>query len=41
MIAMCGRGLFKGNMATVLKVAPQSAVQFAVFDTGGHAGGWG
>lgn len=26
-------GMFKGNMATMLKVMPQSAVQFAVYDT--------
>lgn len=24
------RGLFKGNLATILKVAPQTAIQFAV-----------
>ncbi|CAL8462209.1 g1740 [Coccomyxa elongata] len=27
------RGLFKGNLATILKVAPQTAIQFAVYDT--------
>ena len=27
------RGLFKGNLATMVKVVPQSAVQFAVYDT--------
>ncbi|KAK9906889.1 hypothetical protein WJX75_009795 [Coccomyxa subellipsoidea] len=27
------QGLFKGNMATMMKVAPQTAIQFAVYDT--------
>ena len=26
-------GMFKGNLATIMKVAPQTAVQFAVYDT--------
>jgi len=27
------KGLFKGNLATIMKVAPQTAVQFAVRST--------